>query len=304
MHLIERQLEALSWIADQTSLVAVNAQIEAARLGNQGKGFHVIAGEIQQLSKRARVVSEEISIHVRMALTAGEVALLECSSAAGTGLGSLLAGRKRIAQMSQLIEDLHTFASKQVGKSKDSASRLECLSTSAMNHMQFEDIARQILERSRADLMNLRDVLQQPGTRPESSDSIHSAAFAAYDRIALHKPEQEEMSPGEVEVFWDNKMEGLEDQVVFAPNSLCWAARSDFNRQYRPVREDRRYIVDLSNTIEMDAVGLGLLLQMADALGGDRSRFYIARAQPAVAEILKAASLDDVANFGYPELQA
>jgi len=99
-------------------------------------------------------------------------------------------------------------------------------------------------------------------------------------------------------------MEGLEDQVVFAPNSLCWAARSDFNRQYRPVREDRRYIVDLSNTIEMDAVGLGLLLQMADALGGDRSRFYIARAQPAVAEILKAASLDDVANFGYPELQA
>jgi len=201
LHLIERQLEALSWIADQTSLVAVNAQIEAARLGNQGKGFHVIAGEIQQLSKRARVVSEEISIHVRMALTAGEVALLECSSAAGTGLGSLLAGRKRIAEMSQLIEDLHTFASKQVGKSKDSASRLECLSTSAMNHMQFEDIARQILERSRADLMNLRDVLQQPGTRPESSDSIHSAAFAAYDRIALHKPEQEDMSPGEVELF-------------------------------------------------------------------------------------------------------
>lgn len=92
----------------------------------------------------------------------------------------------------------------------------------------------------------------------------------------------------------------FEDHEIFAPLSLRWETRAEFNRQYRPVREDRRYIVDLSNTNQIDAVGLGLLLQLSDAVGGDRARLYLARAQAPVAELLHAADFDSVAHFGYP----
>jgi aerotaxis receptor len=109
---ISRITGVIKEIADQTNLLALNAAIEAARAGEQGRGFAVVADEVRKLAERTGNATQEISAMVDS--IRGETAL---------AVNGMRSGAEQVAQGVGLV-DQAAEALREINSEMDRTSRM------------------------------------------------------------------------------------------------------------------------------------------------------------------------------------